>query len=105
MWSYDFYDMALATEKQRSHMSLVSRKPGFGVSDQVRLKPACSATEATWSLEILDIASIGIIAHRYGDELYDRKRSQEANPFFTHNASLILGMCAHGHRQLPAFDI
>ena len=32
---------------------------GFG--KQVRLKPACSATEASWSLETLDIASIGII--------------------------------------------
>ena len=30
-----------------SHMSLVSRKPVFGVCDQVRLKPACSASEAT----------------------------------------------------------
>ena len=28
------------------HMSLVTRKPVFGVSDQVRLKPACAATEA-----------------------------------------------------------
>ena len=28
-------------------MSLVTRKPVFGVCDQVRLKPACSATEAT----------------------------------------------------------
>ena len=28
-------------------MSLVMRKPVFGVFDQVRLKPACAATEAT----------------------------------------------------------
>ena len=28
------------------HMSLVMRKPVFGVFDQVRLKPVCSATEA-----------------------------------------------------------
>ena len=28
-------------------MSLVTRKPVFGVSDQGRLKPACSATEAS----------------------------------------------------------
>ena len=26
-------------------LSLVTRKPVFGVSDQVRLKPACAATE------------------------------------------------------------
>ena len=45
-----------------------------------------------------------IIAHRHGDELYDRKRPQEVNPLLTHNASLTLRMCAHGRRQLPAFD-
>ena len=28
-----------------SHMSLVVRKPVFGVSDQVRHKPDCTATE------------------------------------------------------------
>ena len=44
-----------------AHMSLVTRKPVFGVSDNVRLKPACSATETSYSLEILDLASIGII--------------------------------------------
>ena len=43
------------------NVSLVMRKPAFGVSDQVRLKPACSATEASYSLEMLDLASIGII--------------------------------------------
>ena len=34
-------------------------KPVFGVYDQVRLKPACSATETSWTLDILSIASIG----------------------------------------------
>ena len=29
------------------HMSLVMRKPVFGVFDQVRLKPTCAATEAS----------------------------------------------------------
>ena len=42
-------------------MSHVMRKPVFGVCDQVRLKPACSATETSKSLEILDLTSIGII--------------------------------------------
>ena len=45
-----------------------------------------------------------IIAHRHGDELYDRKRPQGVNPLLTHNASLTLRMCAHERRQLPAFD-
>ena len=34
------------------------------VSNQVRLKPACSATEASYSLGILELASIGIIPSR-----------------------------------------
>ena len=46
------------------YMSYVMRKPVFGVFDQVRLKPACSASEASYSHEILDLASIGIILSR-----------------------------------------
>ena len=45
-------------------MSLVMRRPVFGVCDQVRLKPACSATETCQGLEILDVASRGIILFR-----------------------------------------
>ena len=40
------------------------RKYVFGVCDQVRLKPACSATETRQSLEILDVASMGITLSR-----------------------------------------
>ena len=36
-------------------------KPVIGVCDQVRLKPACSTTGTSYSLEILDLANIGII--------------------------------------------
>ena len=36
-------------------------KPAFRGCDQVRLKPARSATENSWSLEILDFASINIV--------------------------------------------
>ena len=42
-------------------MSHVTRKPVFGVCDQVRLKPACSATGTSQGLGILDIASTDII--------------------------------------------
>ena len=45
-------------------MSHVTRKPVFGVCDQVRLKLACSATETCQGLEILVIASRGIILSR-----------------------------------------
>ena len=47
-------------------MSHVMRKPVFGVCDQVRLKPACLASETSLSLEILKIASRAIILSRQG---------------------------------------
>ena len=40
------------------------RNAAFGFCDQLILKPVCSATEATSSLEILDIARRGIILSR-----------------------------------------
>ena len=45
-------------------MSHVKRKPAFGVSDQVRHKPACAATEASKRLEISDIETRDIILSR-----------------------------------------
>ena len=57
-----------------------------------------------FDLSVGVINNIQLIAHRHGDELYDQKRPQEVNPLLTHNASLTLRMCAHGHRQSPAFD-
>ena len=41
-------------------MSLVTRKPVFGVCDQVRHKPICADKEAWWRLEISDIETGGI---------------------------------------------
>ena len=41
------------------------KKPVFGVYDQGRLKPACSAAETSYSLEILDLSSLGIIIRKY----------------------------------------
>ena len=35
------------------------RKPAFGVSDQVRHKPGCTATEDSKGLEISDLGSRG----------------------------------------------
>ena len=40
-------------------MSLVLRKPVSGVSDQVRHKPGCTATEDALKLEISDLESRG----------------------------------------------
>ena len=42
------------------------RKPVFGIFDQVRLKPACSATEATERHEITNVETRGIILSRKG---------------------------------------
>ena len=36
-------------------LSCVTRKGVFGVSDQVRHKPACTVSEKDWKLEILDL--------------------------------------------------
>ena len=58
-----FYMSALPT-LCAIYMSHVTRKPVFGVSDQVRLKPVSSATETSYSLEILDLVSIRIIPSR-----------------------------------------
>ena len=40
---------------------LVVRKPVFGVSYLVMLKPGCSATEISWNVEISHILNIAII--------------------------------------------
>ena len=46
------------------HMSLVKRKPVFGVCNKDRLKPACATTDTSWTLEISDIETRGIILSR-----------------------------------------
>ena len=50
-----------ATDGKSQSSSYVARKPVIGVCDQVRLKPAYSVTEGSYSLESLDIASRGNI--------------------------------------------
>ena len=47
-----------------SYMSHVRTKPAFGVCDQLRHKPACSATETGLGLEISAIASRSIVLSR-----------------------------------------
>ena len=44
-----------------SQMSLVVRKPVFGVSNQGRHKLGCTTTEDGWRIEILDLGSRGIV--------------------------------------------
>ena len=45
----------------RNDLSLVVRKPVFGVSDLVRQKPGCAVTEDSKRLEISDLGSRGIV--------------------------------------------
>ena len=56
------------------------RKPVFGVCDQVRLKPACSVTETSWSLEISDIETRGIILSRQRIILSRQRINKGADP-------------------------
>ena len=46
------------------YLSFVTRKPVFRVFDQVRLKLACAATEASYRIEISDIETRDIIQSR-----------------------------------------
>ena len=54
----------LPLQKRKRYMSLVTRKPNFGVSEQMRLKLTCSATETSYRLVILDTETRGIILSR-----------------------------------------
>ena len=42
-------------------MGLIATKPVFGVSDKVRFKPACSATETSYIIEILLVESFDMV--------------------------------------------
>ena len=44
----------------RLHQNRVTRNPVFGVTDQVRHKPGCTATEDGQRLEFSDLGSRGI---------------------------------------------
>ena len=59
------YTRSVATNSiGKIYLNLVTRKPVFGDLDQLRLKSACTATETSWSLEILDLESIGVVLSR-----------------------------------------
>ena len=57
---YDAYIDFTVTRPLYS-MSLVVRKPVFGVSEQVPHKPGCTATEDVKRPEISDLGSRGIV--------------------------------------------
>ena len=58
---YEEYPIKIeALECSQHYMSRVIRKPVFGVSDQVRHKPGCTATEERERFEISDLGIRGI---------------------------------------------
>ena len=54
-WDFIAHSHASQSLFHHSDLSLVTRKPVFGVFDQVRLKPVCSTKEASKSHEIANI--------------------------------------------------
>ena len=62
-------------------MSLVVRKPVFGVSDQARNKPGCTTTEDGLRLEISDFGSKGILLK------LDSGQLAVNNPLFIYNCT------------------
>ena len=59
-----FYSRIILPSDYFIYMGHIMRKPVFGVSDQVRLKPGYVVSEVSWSPEILDIETGGIILSR-----------------------------------------
>ena len=63
---HEYNTSIFAMETMHEHviilkMSLVLRKPVFGVSDHVWHKPGCTATEDGYKLEISDLGRRGIV--------------------------------------------
>ena len=52
--------------RDAGYMGLVATKPVFGVSDKVRFKAACSATETSWKNKISLVASLDMILSKMG---------------------------------------
>ena len=79
------------------YTSHVTRKPVFRVFDQLRLKPACSATETSLGLEISAIASRGIILSRQRKQKHwSYCADAHADPVFEISASPTLAMPLSG---------
>ena len=83
------------------YMSPVTKKPVFGVFDQIRHKPTCAATEATLRLEISDIETRDDILSRqrttkvlirllfaYGINRFSRDAAHSALNFNIHIAEV-----------------
>ena len=48
-------------QELKDDLSSDTRKPVFGVSDQLRHKPACTVTEKGYKLELLDLKRRGFV--------------------------------------------
>ena len=56
-----YWHKKLAWKVGSTIMGLIATKPVFGVSDKVRFKPACSATETSYKIEVSLVASLDIL--------------------------------------------
>ena len=72
IWHYNYFKISFLALKgnilslfmqccYEHHFSLVATKPVFGVSDKMRFKPACSATETSLKIEISLVASLDMV--------------------------------------------
>ena len=55
VWPLALSFIFLTSQNIKHDMSLVVRKPVFGVSDQVQHKPGCTTTQDGWRLEISNL--------------------------------------------------
>ena len=46
------------------HLVRNARNPVFGMAGKVRLKPVCSATKTSWTVEILPEVNLDIILYK-----------------------------------------
>ena len=70
MFSADIHGYIVSFSFSNGDMSLVTRKPVFGICDKVRLKPVCSNDETSKGLEISAIARLRGCAGRSAPLLF-----------------------------------
>ena len=74
-----------------------ARKPVFMVSDEVRFKPDCSATETSWKFEILLVASlVWILSTKQITNVLIRLSDVQAGLPLCHSQTSKTGLLASG---------
>ena len=86
-------------------MSLVVRKPVFGVSDQVGHKPGCTTTEDGWKLEISDLGRRGIVLLTVHASIVDVFMSRAQNFSFKYSFKDIFGTLFINFERILYFEL